>query len=59
VKAAIEMKDSAKCAAAYKTMLESCHACHKSVGRPYMRPMIPTTPVQSILNVDPNADWPK
>ncbi len=59
VKAAIEKKDSVKFAATYKTMLESCYACHKSVGRPYMRPMIPKTPVQSMLNYDPNATWPQ
>ena len=59
VKTAIDMKDSAKFAAAYRTMLESCYSCHKAVGRPYMRPMIPKTSVQSILNFDPNADWPK
>ena len=30
VKTAIEKKDSVQFAAAYKTMLESCYACHKS-----------------------------
>jgi len=59
VKAAIEKKDSAQFAAAYRTMLESCYACHKSVGRPYLRPMIPQTSVQSIINLDPNATWPQ
>jgi cytochrome c553 len=59
VKAAIEKKDSAQFAATYKTMLESCYACHKSVGRPYLRPMIPQTSVQSIINLDPNATWPQ
>jgi len=59
VKAAIEKKDSLKFAATYKTMLESCYACHKSVGRPYLKPMIPTTQVQSALNFDPNATWPE
>ena len=39
VKTAIEKKDSALFASTYKTMLESCYACHKSVGRPYLRPM--------------------
>ena len=53
------MKDSVKFAAAYRTMLESCYSCHKAVGRPYIRPMIPTMQVQSMLNMDPNADWPK
>lgn len=59
VKAAIEKQDSAKFASSYKTMLESCYACHKSVGRPYLKPMIPKAPVQAILNMDPNAAWPK
>ena len=59
VKSAIEKKDSLRFAAAYKTMLESCYSCHKSVGRPYLKPMIPRTPVQSVMNVDPNATWPE
>ena len=59
VKAAIEKKDSLHFAAAYKTALESCYSCHKSVGRPYLKPMIPRIPVQSVLNVDPNATWPE
>ena len=59
VKTAIEKKNSVEFAAVYKTMLESCYACHKSVGRLYLRPMMPQTPVQSILNYDPNATWPQ
>jgi hypothetical protein len=58
VKTAIEQQDGTQFAAAYKTMLESCYACHKSVGRPYLRPMIPTASMQSILNMDPTATWP-
>jgi cytochrome c553 len=59
VKTAIENKDSAQFAASYKTMLESCYACHKSVGRLYLRPMIPTVQTQAILNMDPSATWPE
>lgn len=59
VKTAIEAKDGAKFAGAYRTMLENCYSCHKAVGRPYIRPMVPKTQAQSIMNVDPNADWPK
>jgi cytochrome c553 len=59
VKTAIDMKDGVKFAAAYRTMLESCYSCHKSVGRPYIKPMIPKAQAQSIMNMDPNADWPK
>ena len=58
VKTAIEKKDSAKFAASYKVMLDSCYSCHKSVGRPYLRPMIPRTQVQSALNFDPNFTGP-
>jgi hypothetical protein len=59
VKTAIEKKDSTEFAAAYKTMLESCYACHKSAGRPYLRPMIPQTTSQSMINYDPGATWPQ
>ena len=59
VKAAIEKEDSVQFAATYKTMLESCYACHKAVGRPYLRPMIPQVQVQSVLNMDTNATWPQ
>jgi hypothetical protein len=58
LKDAIEKKDSAKFNDAYKLMLESCYACHKAAGRPYLRPMVPTTPPQTILNYDPDAKWP-
>ena len=59
VKQAIEKKSSAEFASSYKTMLESCYACHKAAGKPYLRPMIPLTPTQSMINVDPNARWPE
>ena len=59
VKTAIEKKDSALFATNYKTMLESCYSCHKSVGRPYLKPMIPKASMQAILNMDPNATWPQ
>ena len=59
VKAAIEKKDSVKFAAAYKTMIESCYSCHKAVGRPYLRPMIPTAPAMTVINLDTKATWPE
>jgi cytochrome c553 len=59
VKQAIAQKDGVQFAAAYRTMLESCYACHKASGKPYLRPMIPTTPDQSMINFDPNASWPE
>ena len=59
VKQAIANKDSAQFTAAYRTMLESCYACHKASGKPFLRPMIPQTPEQSMINFDPNASWPQ
>jgi hypothetical protein len=59
VKTAIEKKDSVKFATTYKTMIESCYSCHKAVGRPYLRPMIPTAPAMTVINLDPNAAWPQ
>ena len=59
VKAAIDKKDSAQLQAAYRTALESCYSCHKAVGRPYIRPQIPKTVPQTIVNMDPNASWPQ
>jgi len=59
VKDAIEKKDGSEFEKNYRTMLESCYACHKSVGRPYIRPQIPTGQVQAIVNMDTTAVWPQ
>ena len=59
LRATIEKKDSVQFVAAYRVMLESCYACHKSIGRPYLRPQIPTATTQPIINVDPAAAWPQ
>jgi hypothetical protein len=59
VKAAIDRHDSAQFPVVYKAALESCYSCHKSVGRPYLRPQIPTAIPQTIINLDPNATWPQ
>jgi hypothetical protein len=59
LKRAVEEKDSAAFVVAYKQMLESCYACHKASGKPYLRPMIPTARLQTIINDDPNAKWPE
>ena len=59
VKAAIEKKDGVRFVTTYKTMIESCYSCHKAVGRPYLKPMIPTAPAMTVINLDPNAAWPQ
>jgi len=55
----IDEKDSAQFPVVYKAALESCYSCHKSVGRPYLRPQIPKTVPQTIVNLDPAATWPQ
>ena len=59
LKQAVEKQDSAGFVAAYRQMLESCYACHKASGKPYLRPAIPSAPPQTIMNYDPGATWPE
>jgi len=59
VKMAIDRKDSKEFAKQYKMMLEDCYSCHKNAGRPYLRPMVPTSGAQPIVNLDPAATWPR
>ena len=54
----VEKKDPKAFETAYQNMLEGCYQCHKAAGKPYLRPMVPTVPPQSIINYDPNASWP-
>jgi len=56
---AIQTQNSAAFSAAYRVTLESCYACHKASGKPYLRPMVPTAPPQSIINFDGAATWPQ
>ena len=53
VKIAIELKNSAQFATAYKGALEGCYSCHKSSGKPYLRPIVPTAPAQTIIDFNP------
>ncbi|HEY2645675.1 MAG TPA: hypothetical protein VGI34_01815 [Candidatus Acidoferrales bacterium] len=59
VRKAIEMKDSKEFAVEYKHLLEDCYGCHKAIARPYLRPMIPVSGAQPIVNLDPAATWPQ
>ena len=56
---AIQTQNSAAFSAAYRVTLESCYACHKASGMPYLRPAVPTAPAQSIINFDGAATWPQ
>jgi hypothetical protein len=59
VRKAIEAKDSKQFAASYKNLLEECYSCHKAALRPYLRPMVPVSGAQPIINLDPAATWPQ
>jgi hypothetical protein len=59
LKEAVGTKDVKMFVPAYRAMLEACYQCHKAAGKPYLRPMIPTVPPQTIINYDPKADWPQ
>ena len=56
---AIDKKDGVQFAATYRETLVQCYSCHKASGKPYLRPMVPTAPPQTIINFDPNAKWPE
>jgi hypothetical protein len=56
---AIKSKDKSSFEKSYRFSLEGCYACHKAVDKPYLHPQVPTSPPNTILNFDPNADWPK
>ena len=59
LKTAIEQMDSSAFQAAYKQTLEGCYSCHKACSLPFLRPMVPTTGPQPIINLDPAAHWPE
>ena len=55
VKIAILKKDETAFVSAYKQALEGCYACHKASGKPFLRPIVPRTPEQSIIDFAPDA----
>ena len=55
----VNAKDREKFVAAYEFTLTSCYACHKAADKPYLRLRIPEHPATAIINLDPNATWPK
>jgi DNA-binding GntR family transcriptional regulator len=56
---AIEKRDAKAFDAAYRQTLTECYACHKLAEKPYLRPQIPESPASRMINMHPDADWPK
>jgi len=54
VKIAIEQKNGVQFATAYKASLDGCYSCHKSSGKPFLRPIVPTAPAQTIIDFNPD-----
>jgi hypothetical protein len=59
VKKTIQTKDSKQFVVEYKHLLEDCYSCHMTIGRPYLRPMVPISGPQPVVNLDPDATWPQ
>ena len=59
VKKTIQTKDSKQFVVEYKHLLEDCYSCHMTAGRPYLRPMVPISGPQPVVNLDPDATWPQ
>ncbi len=55
VRIAIGREDSAQFAVAYKGALDGCYACHKSSGKSFLHPIVPTAPAQTIIDFSPDA----
>ncbi len=49
----IDDKDVDKFEAAYKRTLNACYGCHQAAGLPYLHPVIPSAPPQTIISFDP------
>jgi hypothetical protein len=53
---AIQNKDEDQFTSSYKQMLNGCYGCHVASGKPFLRPVVPQTPPQSIISYAPEAD---
>jgi hypothetical protein len=48
----IAAKDEPRFEKAYRTMIESCTACHQASAKPYLRPKVPERPDTDLLNFE-------
>jgi len=59
LRTAIEKADPKTFEAAYRQTITECYACHKLAEKPYLRPQIPEAPASRMINMRPDADWPR
>jgi hypothetical protein len=55
LKKSIDDKNLDEFTSNYKLTLDGCYSCHKSAGKPYLHPVVPTVPPQSIIAYNPDA----
>lgn len=55
VQVAIEARDAAAFARAYRDTLGECHACHQASDKPYLRPRVPEAPEGRLIEFAPGA----
>jgi len=53
LKASIDQKDEAKFESTYKQTLTACWTCHQASHLPFLHPVVPTAPAQTIISFDP------
>ena len=59
LKAAIDSRDAKQFGVEYRQLLEDCYSCHKTANKAFLRPQIPVSGAQPIINLDPAATWPQ
>jgi hypothetical protein len=55
---AVHKRESAAFDRAYDETAVGCYACHKAIGKPYLRPRRPSSTAEQVINTDPAARWP-
>lgn len=58
LKTAIDRHDPPAFRTAYRQTIAGCYACHVASEKPFIRPQIPLTLAEHIINLDPEATWP-
>ena len=51
---AITAKNVAQLETAYRATLDSCHACHTAIEKPYLELQVPTTPAEPLIRFAPH-----
>ena len=55
VRVSVLKKDPAGFETSYRAALDGCHACHKAASKPFLRPVVPTAPAQTLIDFTPEV----